>query len=153
MTAGIVARKRAALSKDAAKSAVSCTLGRLTHAHGTLTVADYAGCHPRTITEAKAENSLPELHLMLNLLALDATALDELLALVGYRLIPAQDTSTCFPSMLADMAGVVSTTASALADGRVDHREEAQIIDQLRPFLPDLNRIVAQHDARKAGRG
>lgn len=151
MTAGTVARNRAALRKDDAKRALAAALSRLVLAHGLGTVADQAGCCTKTISNAMGLRALPELHIAANLLLLDPSALDELLALLGFRLVPSDAATTCFPSVLADLAGVTATTAAALADGRVDHLEEARIVAQVRDILPELNAMAARHDARKVG--
>ena len=149
MTAGSVVRNRAPLTKDAAKAALAVALARLVQAHGMGTVADQAGCCRKTIENAMGHKALPELHSVLNLLPLDPSALDELLAPMGFRLVPTDEPGSCFPTMLADLAGVTATTAAALSDGWVDHREEAQIVAKLRDRLPEWNAVVARHDARR----
>jgi len=151
MSAGGVLRKRAPLSKDAAKSAVWLALARLTYTHGAGTVADHAGCSARTIAEAKAEHSLPELHSIINLLGLDATVLDELMAMVGFRmmLIRVGQSDGQYFEMMANAAELASTLADALRDRRVDHLEEAKIEGVLRAILPALNAWVAGRDVNK----
>jgi DNA-binding phage protein len=146
MNAGGVLPKRAPLGKETAKEALALVLARLVHRHGVATVAAHAGCCDRTIRSAMGLDSLPELHTVLNLLSLDATALDELLAPMGFRLVQVEDASRCYPTLLADLAGVTATTAAALADGRVDHQEDAKIVSQLRELLPVLNAFMATKD-------
>ncbi len=149
MTAGGVLPKRAPMTKAAARDAVAMMLTRLALAFGPGTVADYAGCSGRTVADARAGKTLPELHSVINLLVLDPSALDELLAPMGFRLVQIDQAGSAYPQMLASLADVTATTAGALADGRVDHREEAQIMARLRQMLPDLNAAVARHDAKR----
>lgn len=150
MTAGGVLPKRAPLSKDAAKSAVSLALARLTHVHGMGAVADQAGCSQRTLAEAKAEHSLPELHTIINLLPLDPSALDELLAPMGLKVVPVESAGLDWHGVNADAAGFVAALANALRDRRVDHREHAALINQARPMVQELAAAIAQYDRERA---
>jgi hypothetical protein len=150
VTAGGVLPKRAPLTKDAAKSAVSLALARLTHAHGMGAVADQAGCSARTLAEAKAEHSLPELHTLLNLLPLDPSALDELLAPMGLKVVPVEAGGLDWQGVSANMAGFLAALLDALRDGRVDHRERATLMNQARPMVQELTAAIAQHDRERA---
>jgi hypothetical protein len=150
MNASGVLPKRAPLTKDSAKSAVSLALARLTYAHGIGAVADHAGCSARTIAEAKAEHSLPELHSIINLLALDATVLDELLAPLGLRVVPADITAGDWGQLLADVTGTGAELAAALVDQRVDHQERARVLNRARPMVQALAGHIAQHDRERA---
>ncbi len=149
MTLGGVLPKRAPLTKERAKSALSAALGRLTHVHGMDAVAYHAGCCRRTLEEAKAERCLPELHTILNLLPLDASALDELLAAVGMKLVPLESAGLDWHGVNADAAGFVAALANALRDRRVDHREHAALINQARPMVQELTAAIAQHDRER----
>lgn len=151
MTAGGVLPKRAPITKDRAKAAVGAGLARLVLAHGSGTVSDHAGCSAKTISEAAGARSLPELHTVANLLLLDPTALDELMAMLGFRmmLIPVDQDDSEYFEMMANAAQLAATLADALRDRRVDHREEQKIEKVLRVILPALNGWMAARDARK----
>lgn len=150
MTAGKVIHNRAPLSKDAAKAALAVSLARLSQKHGLGSVADQAGVCVRTIKNAMAHEALPELHSVLNLLPLDPTALDELLAPLGLRIVSIEAADGNWHQMMADIAGTAATLATALTDGRVDHREEAQFLDAARPVVQVLTALLARRDRERS---
>ena len=97
--------------------------------------------------DAKCLAALIELHRLLNLLHIsDGTVLDELLAGLGYRLVPLEDAGQPDAVVLADTAGLAATMASAMADGRIDHRERCAIVREARPLVKTLAAEIARHD-------
>lgn len=105
---------------------------------------------PATVDRALTGKSLPELHTALNSLAFDATALDEVFALYGVKLVPlnvqaANDLATI--SRLSNLAGMF---AGALADGKRDHRETCELADAIRPLMKHLSAICLEADAVRA---
>lgn len=144
---GIVRPPVEPLTEEEVRAKLASGLLRLTTAHGPQKVGLKIGCHEKTVRAARDQSSTLRIDLALNLLALDPTALDEVLAGYGMRLVPLQ------PDALGDLhtaAGLIEGAGElvrANADGRRDHRETMAIADKLRPYLPALIAIVDQADA------
>lgn len=149
--AGNVFHKRVMLGKEDAKHLLAEAIFRLVAQHGKAAVATQAGCSERTIGNALALDALPELHTVLNLLNMGPAVLNPLLAPFGYRLMPIDGEAPPHAAMLADTATLAATMAGALADGVVDHREEADIIAAARPVANRLAVAISAHDRKKAG--
>jgi hypothetical protein len=142
--------------EDDFRRLVSATLRRLGAHHKQASLAYVAGCEERTIgNAARAANSLSGKALF-NLLLADPTALDELAAHFGMRLVALDaEAANAAGQMMAQAAGFTATVATAMADGQIDHRERAEIVAAARPLLQQVGAMVAQHDrdnAADAGR-
>lgn len=109
--------------------------------------ADRVEASARTVENALAGNTNPELHTALNSLAVDPTALDEVMAGYGFRLIPLHAEAA---NDLATAAGVVNAMGeliARLADGDRDHNDTLAVAALLRPHVPAIEAIVREADA------
>lgn len=91
---------------------------------GNGTLADKIGASMGTVNNALTGKSLPEFHTGWNLLAADDTALDEVAAKYGKRLVPLD--AVCFGDSRKAGPAIVSALAKVIgaeADGRIDHAE------------------------------
>jgi hypothetical protein len=150
MSAGNVLHNRVRLQKRDAMALVSAALSRLVAAHGLGTLSDHAGCGPKTIQNAMGLHSLIELHSLLNVLALDRTALDELLAHFGLKAVALDAADGCEARLLAETADLVAAHARALGDGRIDHREEQALAASARPVVHEWAGRIARADRKRA---
>jgi hypothetical protein len=113
------------------------------------TFAEAIGCHPDTVSNALAGNTVPELHTALNSLAVCPEALYEVFSLYGFRLVP--DDMQMSPDMLVvlEMSEALTCYIAALQDGRRDHRETIQIAEKVRPLIAKLTALVAEADEKR----
>lgn len=125
-------------------------LRRLELSHGQQRLALEAGTEARTIRNARDALATMRADFLFNLLDLDASALDEVLAHYGLKAVPMDVNTAADSRLLADIAGLGATFADALADGRIDHREEQTIADRARPVVRELAGRIAQADRKRA---
>ncbi len=148
---GQASSAKAPLSKEQVQSHLAASWGRTIARMGgkKATFAETIGCHPDTVSNALAGNSIPELHTVLNSLFACPNALDELLALYGYRLTP--DDQVMSPDMVTilEMSDALTCYIGALDDGRRDHRETIMIADKLRPLTAKFNALIAEADEKR----
>jgi hypothetical protein len=113
-------------------------------------MADKAGCHPDTISNALSGSHLPKLHTVLNSLIACPNALDELLAVYGFRLVP--DDALMSPDMVTvhQMSRALCEFIEALSDGKRTHRETLELAEEIRPLVPRLVQIIHEADGLKA---
>lgn len=111
--------------------------------------ADNLDVNPKTVDRALTGESTPELHTVLNSLADDPTALDEVFRLYDRRLVAITATEGCDYATIAALAKLVSQYAEALSDGHRCPRETCQLADTIRPLIPMLSGILAQADKIK----
>jgi hypothetical protein len=140
-----VVRNPKPLSKDRVKALVASGLQRAAKDHGIDEVAVKAGCSRRCIEKALSHETLPEAHLLGNLLLLDPTVLCEWLGQLGLQIVP-RDTAMS-PDMvtLSHMSKAMAEFIDALRDGKRTHRETLELADELRPLIPRLTQII--HEA------
>lgn len=99
-----------------------------------------------TVGNALSGKTVPELHTALNSLAIDPTALDELMAGYGFRIQPLHASAA---NDIATAAGVINAMGElvrALDDHHRDHNETLAIASLLRPHMPALMAIIGQAD-------
>lgn len=108
--------------------------------------ADKCGCDPDTIDNALTGKSVPRAHTLLNSLTADPTALDEVLALYGLKVVPNQADAANDLNVAAGASEISSAICHALSDGKRDHRETLNIAELIRPHLPSLTAIVREAD-------
>jgi len=150
MTGGNVCPKAQPLLEEDFRRVVSATLHRLLAGRKQGALAYVAGVEERTIANALHQRNSLGAKALLNLLLADATALDELLAHYGLKVVPADPASgSDHMQVMAGAAGFTSTVADALADGRIDHRERALIAENARPLHAQLGTLIAAHDRAK----
>lgn len=139
------------LTEDDARTLLGLGVSRLLKAHTASRVALEAGCDEKTVRNARAADTSLKLHTALNLLSLDPTALDELLAAYGFRLAPLTANAANDLHTISALAETASELARANADGVRDHSETLAVAELVRPLLPGLSNIVAEADRLRGG--
>jgi hypothetical protein len=114
------------------------------------TFADAIGCCPDTVSNALSGNTVPELHTALNSLLADPNALDEVLSLYGFILVPNDMEMSPDMQTLAQMGKAMAEFLDALRDGKRTHRETLELAEELRPLIPRLTQIVHEAEGLKA---
>ena len=100
----------------------------------------------KTIDRACGSKNLPEAHTIFNSLFACPTALDEVAALFGFKMVPL---SIDAANDLVTAAGTVHAMAELIRsqdDQHRDHNETLAIAQLLRPHIGALNAIVRQAD-------
>jgi hypothetical protein len=141
---------KAALSEEQVQAKLVQAWARTIATVGKGAFADKAGCHPDTISNALSGAHMPKLHTVLNSLLACPNALDELLALYGFRIVP--DETALSPDMvtLHCMSRAMSEFIEALSDGKRTHRETLELAEEIRPLVPRLVQIIHEADGLKA---
>ncbi len=83
---------------------------------------------------------------LLDFLAADPSALDEVLALYGFQLAPLGFDAALDFEIIADTSGLLAEHTEAMRDGRRDHRETMRIADKARPVVQRFQSIIAEAD-------
>ncbi len=108
--------------------------------------ADRLECSENTISNALAGKTTPELHTALNSLAVDHTALDEVLASYGFRITPLHAEAANDLAMSAGVINAMGELVARLADGERDHNDTLAVAALLRPHIPAISAIVREAD-------
>ena len=143
-----VLRSVAALPKHRVSALLAAGWSRVVAQMGKGTFADAVETTTRTVEHAMSGgNKLPEAHTLLNSLAADPSALDELFAAYGVRVVPLHSEAA---NDLATAAGVVNAMGemiARLADGVRCHNDTLAIAALIRPHMPAMAAIVTEADA------
>ena len=151
MQAGNVRTEVRPLTESEYRAAIGKGLRRATVDNNNMgRLAAAADCEDRTLRNARAETTSLAGRSLLNLLAIEPSIMDELLAHFGLRLVATDSIAPAYAQLLADVAGLAAVTADAMADGRVDHTEEAELIELQRELAPVLAANVARFDRKRA---
>lgn len=111
--------------------------------------ADHLEIDPKTVNRTLTGESVPEVHTVLNALAFNPTAMDELARLVGGRFIPDEQVAAGDYANVAALAHATAKYADVMADGVRDHAETLALADLFRPLVANLAPIIAQADRIK----
>lgn len=141
-------RPKTALSKAKVSAALSAGWARVI---GTRKgeMADRLEVSTKCIDRALTHETTPELHTAFNSLIFDPTALDELVALYGVRIVPKHSAAANDLTTIADLSRLIGQFAEALSDGKRHPRETCQLADLIRPILSELGAIVEEADRIK----
>jgi hypothetical protein len=142
----IVVREPKPLTKDRVKALVASGLQRAARDHGIDEVAMKAGCSRRCIEKALCHETLPEAHLLGNLLLLDDTALAEWLGALGFIAIRKECVNSPDMVTLGQMGHAITQFIEVLADGKRTPKETCDLAEVLRPLVPRLTQIVHEAD-------
>lgn len=137
---------RKTVSKTKLSAALCAAWSRVGLMMGRGAFADAAEFDEVTISRALKGPSLPNAENLLNSLAADPTALDEVFALYGLTLTPLHTQGASDLKTISDLTGLAGKIAIALSDGQRDHRETCEIADAIRPLQQSLNAICAEAD-------
>jgi len=120
--------------------------GRVRAKHSGAAFAEALGVTPETVGNAMSGRNTPKPHTVWNSLRADPTALDEIAAHYGFKLVPMAAEAA---NDLATAAGTIDAMAALIRsqdDQHRDHNETLAIATLLRPHLAALNGIVRQAD-------
>lgn len=116
------------------------------------TLADRVGSTTKTVDNAIAGKTLPELHTALNSLLACPTALDEVFRLYGGRFVPFTSQAANDFSTIAALNHGIGEWVNALSDMRRDHNETVQLADLFRPLVTQLSALIQEADEIRRGR-
>lgn len=108
------------------------------------------GCHPDTVSNALAGNTVPELHTAFNSLFACPNALDELAALFGLQLVPRDGNMTPDMQALHHMSKALAEFIDCLRDGKRTHQETLELAEEFRPVVAALTAIIHEAEGLKA---
>lgn len=134
------------LPKHRVSALLAAGWARIALKHGKGKFADGIGATEKTLENAMASKSLPELHTALNSLSVDPTALDEVLAGYGFRIQPLHCDAANDINTAAGVIHAMGELVKAQDDGHRDHNETLSIAALLRPHMPAMQAIISQAD-------
>ena len=137
------------LTEEDARAKLSFGLLRTTSVHGPSRAGLEAGCDEKTIRNARDQKSTLRIDLAFNLLTLDPTVLDELLASYGFKLTPLRAHAANDLHTAVGLIDGASEIVRAHEDGVRDRNETLRIAEKLRPHLPAALAIVREADTIK----
>ena len=127
------------------RSLISKAVLRMSGEHGCDRLAlEVGGVDGRTLRNARDEKATLSAVTLFNLLMHDDSALDELMAHCGKRIVDVDECGDAEARLLADTLALGAAHAEALADGRVDHVEEARLVKLARPVASAWGGRVAR---------
>lgn len=141
--------RRNPVSKTKLSSAISAAWGRVSNTMGKGAFADKMEASTKTIDRALTGPSLPDAENLLNSLAADPSALDEVLALYGLQVRLKQAEAANDMDLVASLSTTVAEYLERLRDGKRCHVDTAVLAQLFRPLIPQMQAIVDQDDARK----
>lgn len=83
---------------------------------------------------------------LLDFLCAHPQALDEVMALYGYRAVPIQTAPAADFGLIADTAALQAEHTEAMRDGHRCHRDTMRIADKARPVVAQYSSIIAEAD-------
>jgi hypothetical protein len=136
MTHRNVLPNRVGITESDYRALVAKSVLRLSAANGCDRLAlDVGGVDGRTLRNTRDEKTSLNGATLFNLLTIDLTALDELLAHFGVRAVAIDGQDAEDHRLLADTMALAAAHADALADGTVDHNEAAHLDKLSGPVL------------------
>jgi hypothetical protein len=146
MTGATSFPKIAALPKHRVSALLSAGWARVAARVGKGRLADGIEATEKTVENAMSGRTVPELHTALASLAVDPTALDELLAGYGVRLAPLHAEAANDLQTAAGVVNAMGALIARLADGVRCHNDTLAVGSLLRPHMPALTAIVSEAD-------
>jgi hypothetical protein len=108
------------------------------------------GCHPDTVSNALAGNTVPEFHTVLNSLLACPNALDEALSLYGLQLVPRDMELSPDMQTLHHLSKALAEFVDVLRDGKRTHQETLELAEEFRPVVAALTAIIHEAEGLKA---
>lgn len=138
-------------SKTKLSAALSAAWGRVGNTIGKGAFADAAEFDVVTINRALTGPSLPAADNLLNSLAADPSALDEVLALYGLSARPAFSKRTSDMELAAGLGHSLSELIDRLRDGKRCHLDTLALAELFRPLMPQMQAVIDEADAMRTG--
>lgn len=149
-------RKQVCHQKPQSKATLSAALGaawsRVSLAIGKGTFADKAEFDQVTLSRAVAGPALPSAENLLNSLAADPTALDEVLALYGLAARPAYAAHGGDMELMGRLGHTLAEYIDLMRDGKRCHNDTLALAVLFRPLIPQMAAIVDEADALRGVR-
>lgn len=143
--------RKGPVPKSEVSAALAVGLSRaIRNAGGKGTLADSMDASVKTLDRALTGDSVPELHTALNALNADATALDEVLRLYGFRAAPLRADAANDMTLAAELSNTVTEFLKRLSDGKRCHLDTAVLAELFRRLIPQMQAVVDEHDTRVA---
>lgn len=134
-------------------NALIAGLARVAAQIGRGTLADKAKRTTRAMDKLFAGDSMDTSGKgLLDFLAADASILDEVVALYGFRLVPTGSVESDDMSVIADLMALAAKHTAAIRDGRRDHKETIEIANMARMVVATYSAIIEQADDLRLGR-
>ena len=133
-------------TKTRLSSALSAAWGRVGNTIGKGAFADAAEFDVVTVNRALTGPSLPAAENLLNSLAADPSALDEVLALYGLSVRPAYAKGGSDMELAARLGHSLSELIDRLRDGKRCHLDTLALSELFRPLIPHLQAVVDEAD-------
>ena len=137
-----------AITEEDAREDLSRTLLRLCSEHGPKKVAKNAGCDEKTIRNARDEKSTLRIDSVFNLLLMDETALDPLLARFGRRTTAVEAVTLDVAEIPCDVAEAVPLLIKLFHDGDASD-EDIRTLDRegvIQRFVDLADMLVSRRD-------
>lgn len=143
MSRASVRPKQSRLTEADYRQLVAAGVRRCSAADGAARFAVEVGCDEKTMRAARDAKSSLSGSTLFNMLLVDPSALDELAGHFGFRLAPLEADAADDAGLNADVAYLNSVVADAMRDGRIDHIENARVLDAARPVVQTLTGRIA----------
>ena len=141
-------------SEPAFHAALVAGLARVASRIGRGNLADKSGRTTRALDKLFAGASSDTTGKgLLDFLCADPEALDEVLALYGFRLAPLGADAAVDFAIISDAAALAAEHTEALRDGTRDHRETLRIAEKARPVVAKYTAIITEADRLRGARG
>lgn len=138
--------RKSPISKAKLSAAICAGWGRVANEMTKGVFAERIDAEVTTVNRALSGPSLPCAEHLLNSLAADTSALDEVLKLYGLKVTPLRSAPANDMSIAAGMAEGVSEIIKLTADGHRCHRDTLVLATLFRPLIPQLQSIVDDAD-------
>jgi hypothetical protein len=115
--------------------------------------ADNVDIDPKTVNRTLTGETVPELHTAFNSLADDPTALDEVCALYGRRLVPDALQPGSDMELASGLGRSLSELIERIRDGHRCHLDTLALAELFRSLIPQMSAVVAEADAYRGVHG
>lgn len=141
--------RKVPVSKTKLSAALGAAWGRVSNGLTKGVFAERMEVDVVTINRALAGPSLPAAEHLLNSLAADQTALQEVLALYGLKAVPVVAEAANDMGLATALAQSVAEYLARIADGKRCHIDTAVLANLFRPLIPQMQAIVDESDRAK----
>lgn len=151
MTRCTMSVRNAGVRKSEVSDALAPGIMRAVRAAGGKgSLSDAIDASTKTVDRALTGETVPEFHTLLAVAAVEPTALNEALALVGLIATPLRADPANDMTLLSALTGAGAEVARLLLDGLLCHRDQATLAETFRKVIPMMQAVVDAHDRRVA---
>lgn len=138
--------RRKPQSKTKLSAALGAAWGRVSNALGKGAFADAAEFDAVTVNRALTGPSLPSAEHLLNSLAADPSALDEVLSLYGLKAVAMKTQAANDMELAAGLGHALSELIDRLRDGKCCHNDKLALAVFFRALIPQMQSVVDEAD-------